>query len=104
MEDKRIPDSSIKASSAWSIFYQAANGRLNFKGDYYYKAGGWVAKTWDKNPWFEVNFGSAATVSRVATQGIHNYGAWVKTFMLAYKKDGNPFVFYNNKQVSELFS
>ena len=95
MEDKRIPDSSIRASSAYNNNYRAAYGRLRSESGF----GGWLAPTSDKNPWFQVNFGSIVTITQVATQGMSRFGARTMTYTLSHSGGSGSFVSYNNNQV-----
>ena len=99
MEDKRIPDSSITASSAYNSNYKAYNGRLN-KVYTTTGWGGWFAR-WNTHQWFEVDFGSKVTISRIATQGHSDYDAWITEYALSHGSGSGPLISYNNNQVSD---
>ena len=81
LENGNIPDSAITASSMLSSTYKPSLGRLH---KYY----GWLAKTANKQQWFQVDFGSWTKVTRVATQGRQNGADWITKYNLAYSYDG----------------
>ena len=86
MQDERIPDSAITASSEYSTTYKAINGRLHFlyrSG----RAGAWVARTNDVFQYLQVNFGDWTKVTRVVIQGRQDADQWVTSFSLSYGAD-----------------
>ena len=99
MEDNRIPDSSLSASSAYSN-YEASRGRLN---EVRTRAvgGGWSAY-YSTNQWFQVEFVSKVTISQIATQGQNYYAEWLKTYWISIRRDSGSFIKYNNNKVSSL--
>ena len=84
MENNRISDGQISASSERNGSHKANQGRL------YYTAGGgkrgaWSAKKNDENPWLQIDLGGLyATVTAVATQGRQDKDHWVREYMLQY--------------------
>ena len=95
MQDGRIPDSSITASSEYGSAYKAINSRLHFL----YRSGrigAWRAKTSDVFQYLQVNFGNWAKITRVATQGRQDYDYWVKSFSLSYGADDVFFKTYKS--------
>lgn len=80
LENYGMPDSSITASSD-RYNYRASQGRL-------YQHGSWVAFSYNKQQWFQVDFGNWTKVTGVAIQGNLNWVQWVKKFKLAYSYDG----------------
>ena len=87
LENGKIPDSAIKASSFANSNYRASQGRLQAQ----YESGGygsWVAGTSNNQQWFQVDFEGWTKVARVAIQGRLNAGHWVTKFKLAYSYDG----------------
>ena len=86
MQDERIPDSAITASSEYSTAYKSINGRLHFL----YRSGrigAWAAKTNDVFQYLQVNFGDWTKVTRVAIQGRQDSDQWVTSFSLSYGAD-----------------
>lgn len=96
VEDKRIPDSDMMASSEWSANHGAKNGRLNSKktGS---NRGAWSALRNDRHQWLGVRFGNVVKVTMIATQGRQDYRQWVKTYKLEYSLDGYEYKTYSIK-------
>ncbi|XP_038060874.1 retinoschisin-like [Patiria miniata] len=106
MEDGRIPDGRIKASSHWGSINccPAREARLN--NDLR-----WIALSTDANPWIEVDLVESTVVTGVITQGSGG-GSYVTQFKVAYQKQpssdrehvkdksGNVKVFIGNTDVS----
>ncbi|XP_038060523.1 lactadherin-like [Patiria miniata] len=89
MEDGRIPDASITASSVWSNHadYGPTRARLNLRATN--GAAVWCnAGASEANPWIQVDLGSNATITGVITQGRADYHDWVTEFKVAYSDDG----------------
>ena len=101
MENGAISNGQITASSEWDVNYAAIQGRLNFQGNQY-KKGSWSARKSNKNQWLQVDLGSEHTkVTRVATQGRHDYPQWVTKYKLQYSNDGVNFQFYREQRQTE---
>ena len=97
MEDGTISDTQISASSQWNADYAAIQGRLHFKAIPQY-AGSWSADKKDLQQWLQVDLGSQYTrVTRVATQGRHDYSQWVTKYKLQYSNDGVNFQYYREQ-------
>ena len=93
MQNGKIPDSAITASTEYSTAYKSINGRLHFlyrSG----RVGSWSAKTNDVFQYLQVDFGDFTKVSRVAIQGRTDADQWVKTFSLSYGYDSIFFRVY----------
>ena len=85
MESQVISDAQITASTQWKNYFSA---RLNL--------GGWVAIPIDPRQWLQVDLGTYASVTSVATQGV-NLGwlkLWIVSYNLQYSDDGLTFLFY----------
>ena len=98
MENERIPDARISASSQSN---SAANGRLHFKR-VRRRAGAWIPQRICKNntgQWLQVDFGSLTTITGIATQGSENRTQWVQNYTLSYSDDGNNFTSYQRDKV-----
>lgn len=99
LESYAIPDSEVKASSMVDIHHRPGNGRLHFqKVPSPLRYGAWATAgahyLTNKDSWFQVNFGSWAKVTIVATQGRQNAAQWVTKYRLSYSYDGLFFKYY----------
>ena len=56
---------------------------------FYVEHGGWIAADDDKDPWFQVDFRTNATVTALVTQGLDSGIAWVTNYTLAYGQDSD---------------
>lgn len=93
MEDGRIADHQITASSNYTWRGVASRGRLGIKASNGYY-GAWVASTsWG---WLQIDLGDVAMVTKVATQGRQDAGQWVTRYYLYYSIDGIHWVSLRN--------
>ena len=95
MEDGRIKNKKISASSELNSNHAAIQGRLHFQ-ETATKAGGWRATTRDANQWLQIDLSSQySKVTRVATQGRNGYwNEYVSSYKLQYSNDGVTFQYY----------
>ena len=93
VEDGRVPDPLMRASSFYNYYCSPFNGRLN-RRRYGRYGGAWCAKRRDRRQWLQVDFGAYTRVSRIATQGRQNSAQWVKSYSLSYSKNGYAYVPY----------
>ncbi|XP_038060383.1 lactadherin-like isoform X1 [Patiria miniata] len=98
MEDGRIPDASITASSMWNN--QANHGptraRLNHETA---SAAAWcIAVPNETDPWIQVDFSCSVIITGVITQGRgdRSYDQWVTEFKVAYSDDGQEWTDVTN--------
>ena len=97
MENGTISDGQISASSQWTAHYASFQGRLHFKA-ISKNAESWSAGKNDLHQWLQVDLGSQYTkVTRLATQGRHDYPQWVTKYKLQYSNDGVNFQFYREQ-------
>ena len=97
MENGKISNGDITASSELIIEHHAYQGRLNFKKDNG-KKGAWTARKTDVNHWLQVDLGSQFTrVTGVATQGREDSDKWVTKYKLQYSNETNQFQYYKEK-------
>ena len=87
MQNGRIQDSQITASSIWGASLSTKQGRLN-------SASSWSVRRNDQNQWIQVDLGREKVVTVIATQGRANYNQWVKTYSVSYSSNGNTFESY----------
>lgn len=87
-----LPDSAFNASSSFfsgSWDFGAYNGRLYKQDDRIRKRTGcWCARNKKKEQWLQVDLGKIKFVTAVATQGRDKYYEHVKSYELAFSKDG----------------
>ena len=92
MQNGKIPDSAITASSFFNHDYRPANGRLNTnKG-----MCSWTTTAKGRpNSWFQVDLGRLATVTGIATQGSCRVSAeWTKSYSISYSIDARKWIDY----------
>ena len=105
IEDGRIQDGAMTASTIYSSVFAANRGRLNLAAGSG-KAGAWCAKTNDVNQWLQIDLGTPTTVTKVATQGRQDSSQWVTSYTLSYSLAGSFRVQYTvrgKKKVITLF-
>lgn len=93
MQNGKLPNSAISASSTLNSYYGPENARLHFhpqSGRY----GAWIPKTQDLNQWLQLDFGVETVVTRIETQGRQDAAQWVKKYTLRYSKNGDYFQQY----------
>ncbi|XP_031566310.1 venom prothrombin activator oscutarin-C non-catalytic subunit-like isoform X1 [Actinia tenebrosa] len=98
IEDGRIPDSAMTASSINSAATKADRGRLNLNSH------GWISRHNNPNQYLRIDLGKETSVTKVATQGRFNVGQWVTSYYLRYSLDGTHWVTYKQNSVDKIFS
>ncbi|XP_078352365.1 lactadherin-like [Oculina patagonica] len=94
MEDGRITDNQISASSELDSGHAAIQGRLHFQATST-KAGSWRATTTDANQWLQIDLSSQYNkITGVATQGRNGLNEHVRSYKLQYSNDGVTFQYY----------
>ena len=93
MEDHRVPDQLITASSYYNYWGSPRMARLHQRrvGKF---GGSWYAKRNDKRQWLKIDMGGLTRVSRCATQGRQNADQWVTSYYVSYSVKGYRFVTY----------
>ena len=95
MENGKISNGDITASSEVINEHHAYQGRLNFKKDKG-KKGAWTARRTNDTQWLQVDLGSQFTrVTGVATQGREDRDRWVTKYKLQYSNETTQFQYYN---------
>ena len=87
MEDGRITDSQITASSEWRSNHGAIYARLNRPAQSG-TSGGWSVRTNDINQWIQVEFESSTWMNGVIIQGRSDSNQWVTQYKVQYSTDG----------------
>ena len=93
MEDGRLPDVALTASSIYHTNYAAYQGRLNSMRSGA-KFGSWIAKHNNKHQWFQVDLGNRAIIIKCATQGRYDANQWVSSYTIRYGMNGFHFKIY----------
>ena len=93
LQNGRIPNSAITASSQWDRKHAPWLARLKRprRGR---NAGAWSAKINNRQQWLQVDFRGAKKIVAVATQGRHDYNQWVTLYYLSFSVDGIYFARY----------
>ena len=79
----------------WNAAHGATNARLNhFAGNG--KKGAWTALFNEQGHWIEVDLGHITKVTKIGTQGRHDYAQWVTEYKVYYSFDGGYFEFYKH--------
>ncbi|EDO48084.1 predicted protein, partial [Nematostella vectensis] len=102
LEDGRVANPVMTASSYYNFWGGPWNGRLNQKREGR-KGGSWYAKRQDRHPWLQVDFGAMTTIKRVLTQGRQNAAQWVKTYYVTYSGNGHTFTPYKEAGRRKVF-
>ena len=109
MEDGRIQDSQITASSSWNGNHGPPNGRLNRPSTWPASAGCWIAGqgAQDVNQWIQVSFEEFRWISGVITQGRSttngdHYFQWVKKYKVQYYSDKLDWLYVKDRSNGEV--
>ena len=89
MENERISDGNISASSVQNANTPAKNGRLN-----YTSGSSWCAGTSDSNPYLQIDLKTLHIICAVSTQGNSQADQWVKTYTLQFSTNGTTWTDY----------
>ena len=95
MEDRRIPDSALTASSSFSSS-QAPAARLRNTDE-------WGAGTPQIGEYLQVDLNGVFNLTGIATQGHSERPYWVTSFKIAYRISG-AFQFYEENGVAKVRS
>ena len=87
LEDRRVPDGQLTASTYYNYHLSPWYGRLN--GIY-----SWSVRSNRRGQWFQVNFVELMRIKGVATQGRQNANQWVRSYTVRYSGDGMYFRSY----------
>lgn len=86
LQNRRLPNSRITASSEWNHFHAARLGRLGQVKHGRY-VGAWCARHKNHLQWFKVDFVRPMKITKVATQGRQDTNQWVTSFYLSSSQD-----------------
>ena len=88
MENRKIPDSALTASSSLRNGLDPRYARLH-------SATSWSAAINDNNPWLQVDLGMEAAIKKIATQSKHNSLRRVETYKILSRVDGGDWKPYH---------
>ena len=94
-----VPDSSFSATSEFSNFYKASNGRLN--GTHAWEPSG---KN-NANDYLQIDLGYEFIICAVATQGngkVPDANEWTTKYKIQLSLDGTIFVIYKENNVEKV--
>ena len=98
LQDRRLSDNKITASSQWNAFHGPERSRLHTHKTGTY-TGAWSSRVNDKGQWLQVDLGHVSDVEGIATQGRQDADQWVKSYSLAYSIDGGHYEDYTDIKV-----
>ena len=101
LEDGRVPDQVMTASSYNNIYDAPWNARLN-RRRYSRFGGGWSPRRNDRNRWLQIDFQAMTKVTRVATQGMQNANYWVTKYYIKYGKNKNRLIPYREGRTTKV--
>nr|WFD50011.1 nectin variant 3 [Paracentrotus lividus] len=90
LEDYRIPDSAITASTQYDANHGPQRARLNLPLSGALK-GAWSALTLDHSQWLQVDLQGNYRVTGIITQGRASADQWVTMYTVAYSRNGEDF-------------
>ena len=103
MEDGRIRDAAMSASTIYNGNFAARLARLNLVARSG-KVGAWGAKTKSINQWLQIDLGHPTTVTKVATQGRQDGSQWVTSYSLSYSLTSSYWVQYTVRGKKKVMS
>ena len=92
LEDGRIQNGAMSASSFYNSNFVANLGRLNLEARSS-KAGAWCVRKPDTSQWLQINLGRGTTIKKVATQGRQDADQWVTTYSISYRPNRTFWVY-----------
>ena len=103
MEDGRIRDAAMSASTIYNGNFAARLGRLNLVARSG-KVGAWCAKTKSSKQWLQIDLGHPTSVTKVATQGRQDASQWVTSYSLSYSLTSSYWVQYTVRGKKKVMS
>ena len=95
LEDKRVTDGSLTASTYYNHHLSPWHGRLNSRWS-------WSVRRNRRGEWFQVNFVELMRIKGVATQGRQDASQWVRSYTIMYSVDGMNFVSYKEGRTTKV--
>ena len=103
MQNRKIPDNKITASSMFNNSHAPEQARLHYKPPIIARGyfGSWCAKYNRIGQWTQVDLSRVTKVTAVATQGRYDHNQWVTSYTLQHSLQGNRFA---NVEKGKVFS
>ena len=92
LEDGRIQDGAMSASSVYNNYHAAKLGRLHLEARAR-NVGAWCVKTNDAHQWLQIHLGGGTTVTKVVTQGRQDHDQWVTSYAISYSPVNSNWVY-----------
>lgn len=90
IEDKRITNGQLSASSYYNHYLAPWHGRLNHRWS-------WSVRHRNNRQWLQVNFQEIYRIRGIGTQGRQDANQWVKSYALSYGLNGVDFAPYKER-------
>lgn len=102
LQNGRLRNHLVKASSQWDRYHAAFLGRLHRPrvGKY---MGAWCARSNNRYQYLQIDFARLAKIIKMAIQGRHDANQWVKQYYITHSVNAINFVEYkerNNRKVT----
>jgi hypothetical protein len=98
VQDKRIPDNYLTASSEIDSYAAPSEGRLHNKNQ------AWQPKYLDSHPYFQVFLGNLTMVTQIATQGHPWEEEFVMKYTVQHSADGQNWINYMDNSGEDVVS
>ncbi|XP_067031471.1 uncharacterized protein [Acropora muricata] len=103
MENNKIPNGAVTASSSWGLEHEPWQARLNNiarSGS----TGSWSTRLNAIEQYLQIDLGKERVVNKIATQGRPSSDQWVTSFKLLFRSDGAKWNEYQNDGVVKVFT
>ncbi|XP_044163573.1 lactadherin-like [Acropora millepora] len=103
MENNKIPNGAVTASSSFGPWYEPWEARLN-NAQTHSSYGSWSALQNNIGQYLQIDLGKERVVNKIATQGRPSYDQWVTSYKLLFSSDGAKWNEYQNNGVVKVFT
>ena len=86
MENGKIRDNQITASSQYNYDHRVQNGRLNFRAGSG-RTGAWSARRNNRNQWFQADFQRPTIITGISTQGRQDATQFIKSYIISFSSN-----------------
>jgi len=103
MENNKIPNGAVTASSSWGLEHEPWQARLNNirrSGS----TGSWSTRLNAIGQYLQIDLRKERVVNKIATQGRPSYYEWVTSYKLLFSSDGAKWNEYQNDSVVKVFT
>ena len=98
MENNKIPNGAVTASSSWGLEHEPWQARLNNIGRSG-STGSWSTRLNAIGQYLQIDLGKERVVNKIATQGRPSSDQWVTSYKLLFSSDGAKWNEYQNDGV-----